>query len=141
MSAIDRVLACMPDARPSGPGRWRTWCRICGGNDTALSIGVGKNGGVLMRCFKSECSIEAIVAALGLSVSDLFPDSTAGTAPMRRRGLLSATQAQNLLHDEAQLIALAGSNIAHGIELSDTDRDRVLQAAGRVAYLRDEVQS
>jgi ABC-type cobalamin transport system ATPase subunit len=46
-----------------------------------------------------------------------------------------------LLLDEADLVAVAACNIGHGVILSDGDLERLLQAAGRVAYLRDEVMS
>ena len=141
MSPIDRVLACLPDAKPSGRDRWRTWCRICSGNTSALSIGVGKNGGVVMRCFKSECSVESIVASIGLSVSDLFPERLTGSAPMRRRGLLTATQALDLLTFEASLIRLAGQNLASGHALTEADRERLNTAAARVAAMHDEVRA
>ena len=142
MSAIDVILSRLPDAKQTGRDRWRCACPVCGeANRSTLSIGVGDTGAVLIRCFKSECGPEAIANALGLQLGDLFPPRLSNAAPMRRRGLLSAGQALNLLNDEAQLIALVGSNIAHGVKLTDADRDRVLQAAGRIAYLRDEVQS
>ena len=137
---VDRVLERLPDAKPSGRDRWRTWCRACGGNTSALSIGLGADDTVLLKCWKG-CSVEEVLGAIGLEMHDLFPERLTGSPPMRRRGLLSAVQALNLLHDEVQLIALAGSNIAHGVELTDADRDRVLQAAGRIAYLRDGVRS
>jgi hypothetical protein len=33
---------------------------------------------------------------------------------------------------EANLIAIAAGNVAQGVALSDTDRSRLMQAAGRV---------
>ena len=141
MSPIDRVLACLPDAKPSGRDRWRTWCRICSGNNSALSVGVGKNGGVVMRCFKSECSVESIVASIGLSVSDLFPERLTGSAPMRKRGLLTAGQALDLLTFEASLVRLAAQNLAGGHALTEADRERLNTAAARVAAMHDEVRA
>ena len=78
-------------------------------------------------------------SSLGLEVTDLFPPRESQGGPLPRRRLLSAGQALDLLHDEAQLIALCGSNIAHGVELTEADQERCLAAAGRIAYLRDEV--
>jgi len=52
--------------------------------------------------------------------------------------LLTAGQALELLHDESNLVAVAAANIAHGVELGDDDRARVLSAAARIAYLREE---
>lgn len=129
-------------AHPIGRDRWRAVCPVCGErNPNTLSVGVNAEGAALLKCWKLGCDVESICAALGLDVADLFPPRESHGAPLQRRRLLSATQALELLNDEAQLIALCGSNIAHGVELSDDDRDRCLIAAGRIAYLRDEVRA
>ena len=141
MSPIDRVLACLPDAKPSGRDRWRTWCRICSGNNSALSVGVGKNGGVVMRCFKSECSVESIVASIGLNVSDLFPERLTGSAPMRKRGLLTAGQALDVVAFECSLVRLAASNLAGGHVLTPGDLERLSIAAERIGAVAVEVRS
>lgn len=125
-----------------GRDRYRAICPVCGErNANTLSVGVTVQGAVLIKCFKSECDIDSICAALGLEVADLFPPRERHGAPLQRRRLLSAGQALDLLHDESQLVALLASDIARGEYISDADCDRVLQAAGRIAYLRDEVRA
>ena len=139
---IDAVLSRLEGykLRSIGQGRWRACCPVCGErNASTLSIGSTAEGAVLVTCFKSKCSVDAICASLGLEVTDLFPPRESQGGPLPRRRLLSAGQALDLLHDEAQLIALCGSNIAHGVELTEADQERCLAAAGRIAYLRDEV--
>ena len=140
MNPIDAVLARLDQVKPTGRDRWRSACPACGGsNRSALSIGVGEHGGVLLHCFKSECDAETIAAAIGLTLEQLFaPRDSHGASPQRRR-MLTAHQALDLLADEANLVFVAAGNIAHGVELRDEDRARCLTAAGRVAYLRDEV--
>ena len=61
--------------------------------------------------------------------------------PLKKRGLISHRQAFDLLVDDVQFIAVCGANMGHGEHISDTDRARCLSAAGRIAYLRDEVMS
>ncbi len=98
---------------------------------------------MLLKCWHG-CDIEQIVGALGLEIADLFPpkpENGHGAGPLKRRRLLTAGQTLDLVNDELQLVALAASNIANGVELSDDDRARLLTAAGRVAYLRDEVKA
>ncbi len=122
--------------------RWRAICPVCGErNANTLSVGVSPTGAVLVKCFESECSVDSICAALGVDIADLFPPREARSGPLPRRRLISPAQALDLLHDEAQLIALCGSNIGHGVALSDDDRSRCLTAAGRIAVIRDEVMS
>lgn len=139
---IDAVLSRLEGhkLRSTGQGRWRACCPVCGErNPSTLFIGGTPEGVVLLKCFKSGCSVDAICASVGLEVTDLFPPRESHFGPLQRRRLLSAGQALDLLHDEAQLIALCGSNIAHGVELTDDDRERCLTAAGRIAFLRNEV--
>ncbi len=134
---VAAVLARLDKPRPSGRDRWRAACPACGGNRSALSIGVAQNDAVLLRCWKG-CSIEEIAAAIDLDVSDLFPARDGGASRPRKIGMLSATQALDLLADEANLVALAAANVAHGVLLTADDLLRVRTAAGRIAYLREE---
>ena len=128
--------------RLNGPDRGRSCCPVCGErNASTLSIGVTAGGAVLLKCWKLGCDVESICAAMGLEVSELFPERESHGAPLQRRRLLTAGQALELLHSEAQLIALCGSHIAHGVELTEHDRDRCLTAAGRIAHLLDEVRA
>lgn len=127
--------------RDSGRDRWRACCPAHGGsNSSTLSVGVRDDGAVLLKCFHG-CSTYEVAGALGLELSDLFPSRESHCAPLAKRRLISDRQALKLLHDEAQLVAMCGANIAHGVELTDDDKARLLTAAGRVAYLRDEVMS
>lgn len=93
---------------------------------------------MLVHCF-SGCSADAVVAALGLSLADLFPPrKLSGNEPKRQPRLLTAGQALELLDREAQLVAVAASNMLHGVVLNQNDLTRITQAAGRITWFRDE---
>lgn len=125
--------------RESGHDRWRACCPAHGGrNASALSIGVGGEGQVLLTCFAG-CPIEDVVHALGLEMNDLFPPRESHGKPARPRRMLSAGQALDLLAREATLVAVAAANLAVGISLTDVDRDRLRKAAARIGYLHVEV--
>jgi hypothetical protein len=131
--------------RESGPGRWRACCAACGGsNPSMLSIGEADSGAVLLRCWQG-CSVEAIAAALGLDLIDLCPPKPPragrGCGPMKRRHLLSAGQALDLLRDEAEFVGVAAACLARGVPLGAGDKDALLRSAARIASLRDEVRS
>ncbi|HEY0714562.1 MAG TPA: toprim domain-containing protein, partial [Polyangia bacterium] len=52
------------------------WSALCPGHDDknpSLSVGEGEAGQILLRCFAG-CPAEAIVAAVGLRLADLFPE-------------------------------------------------------------------
>lgn len=145
-SAIDNVLARLDGfkLRESGRDRWRSCCPAHGGkNPSALSIGVGSDGQVLLRCWHG-CTVDQVAQALGLDLQDLFPPRRAageGAPPMKRRRLLTSGQALELLDAEMTLAVVCASDLAAGKELDNATRDRLLQSAARVSMLRDEVRA
>lgn len=134
------LLDRLDKVRERGPGQWSARCPAHEDAGPSLSIKEIPDGRVLIHCFAG-CEVEDVVAAVGLDLADLFPPRESHGAPLQRRRLLSAAQALELVHDESQLIALVASDIARGEYITDADCDRVLQAAGRIAYLLDEVRA
>jgi hypothetical protein len=143
MSAIDLILERLAGyhVQPNGHDRWRACCPAHDGNNrTALSIGVGAEGQVLLKCWHS-CGIDAIAQALDLEVTDLFPPRESGAGKPLRRRLLSATQALELIESEMTIGVLCAADMAAGKPLDSETRERLLQAAARIATLRTEVLS
>lgn len=133
------------DPRPNGQDRWRCACPVCGGsNKSTLSIGVGDTGAVLLKCWKEGCSPEAIAGAVGLAIAELFPpkpEAGHGAAPMKRRRLITAGQALDVLDAEMYLAIICASEMARGEALNDTTRERLLKGAARISMIREEVRA
>src|SRR3989440_12973648 len=70
--ALDNVLAHLKGVRPSLRG-WTACCPAHADREPSLSIGLGEHGQVLLKCFAG-CSLERITEAMGLTLTDLFPD-------------------------------------------------------------------
>lgn len=139
MTAIDRVLPLLTKVRRRQPGQWSACCPAHDDKGPSLSVRETPEGAVLLHCFAG-CEVAEIVAAISLELHDLFPpQDKPASAPKRTAKLLTLGQALDLLHDEAQLVAVCAGNIGHGVALTKADRERVLQAAGRIAYVRSEV--
>ena len=51
---------------------WKAYCPAHADRQPSLSIGIGEQGQVLLKCFAG-CSLERIVEAMGLTITDLFP--------------------------------------------------------------------
>lgn len=75
---IGNVLEKLGGVIPNGDG-WRALCPAHTDQHPSLNIKIGFKG-VLIKCWAG-CSLNSIVAAMGLSPSDLFFD-----APQRRNG-------------------------------------------------------
>ena len=136
---VDLVLSRLENPREVAPGRWRACCPAHGGsNPSALSVGEGDNGAVLLRCWQG-CTLESITTALGLDICDLFPPKLAGSSPIKRRRLLTASQALDVLETEMVLAQVCSADMAQGIALTDDTRARLLQGVARLVMLRNEV--
>jgi hypothetical protein len=144
---IDAVLSRLDGfkLRENGPDRWRACCPAHGGsNPSALSVGLGDDGRVLLRCWHG-CSADQVAQALGFEMADLFPPKPqtagGGHAPVRRRRLLTAGQALDLLDGEMTLVIVCAADLSEGRALDEDTHDRLRLGAARVAMLRDEVQA
>ena len=135
---IDNVLAQLTKVRQRQPGQWSACCPAHADKGPSLSVRETPEGAVLLYCFAG-CSVGAVVAALGLDMSDLFPPRhVTGNEPKRTPRLLTAGQALELLDREAHLVAVAAANVLHGVVLNQNDLTRITQAAGRIHWLHDE---
>ena len=69
---LENVLNHLMGVRSSLRG-WVACCPAHADREPSLSIGLGEQGQVLLKCFVG-CSLECIVEAMGLTLVDLFPD-------------------------------------------------------------------
>jgi hypothetical protein len=67
-------IAELLQARRVAPGRYQARCPAHDDRNPSLSITQGERG-VLVRCWSQGCTVEQIVRALGIRVSDLFSDA------------------------------------------------------------------
>jgi hypothetical protein len=82
---LNEILARFPDAKQSGNG-WTARCPAHDDGTASLSIAQGDDGRALLHCF-ANCTPEAIVAKIGLTMRDLFPpkDARNGTRPAKSK--------------------------------------------------------
>lgn len=122
-----------------GRGPWRTTrCEFHGGSDSmrintangawVCMSGCGARGGDVLAYHMAAHGMDFITAAkaLGAWVDDGKPHCPQKPKP------LPASQAIQVLAFESLLTAIAAGNIAHGVQLSDTDRSRLLVASQRI---------
>jgi hypothetical protein len=88
------------------------------------------DGRILVHCFGG-CGTDAILGALGLAMTDLFPERVGDHFP-QRRGDFSAMDALRGLASESGVVVMAAADIADGRKLSEADSMRICVAAGRI---------
>jgi hypothetical protein len=69
---VERFLNRLSQVRPT-PNGWNACCPAHEDTHPSLGIAVAGDGAILLKCRSKGCSCAAIVAALGLTLADLFP--------------------------------------------------------------------
>ena len=132
---IDAVLHRLEKVKSTGPGKWVARCPAHDDKRPSLSIREAEDGKVLLKCWTG-CGAADIVAALGLSLADLFPGdrrslSHHGTGPLRKpfdyRDAL-----QGIAH-EATVARLIVAAVNRGDELDAESLGRLALAEERIS--------
>ncbi len=98
---VERVLARLKGVRTSSHG-WVACCPAHSDREPSLSIGLGDEGQVLLTCFAG-CSLEQIVEAMDITVTDLFPKVAAA----------SESQPEQTQRNVLTLVDLASVKLLH----------------------------
>ncbi|RLJ02375.1 MAG: hypothetical protein DRP08_04615 [Candidatus Aenigmatarchaeota archaeon] len=70
---IDTLLASLHKVRKTGNNKWQACCPAHEDSDPSLAITTVSDGRILIHCFAG-CSPLDILAAVDMSMTDLFPD-------------------------------------------------------------------
>ncbi len=137
----DKLLSKLRGVQGRGP-RWRA---ICPAHESkhgtrTLAVFEADDGRVLLKCHAG-CDVGAIVGAVGLDLSDLFPPKTDDDkrAPRVRKPWSARDVVASMKH-EAAVGALLLSNLHRGVVLSKTDKERAGLAAQRLWDLVRELE-
>lgn len=136
-AGIDAVLVRLDRVRKSGRG-YTARCPAHEDRSASLSVSEGTDGRVLLHCFAG-CGAADVVAALGLTLADLFPRRiTSSPSREDRRALAEGARmaqwraALAVLSREATVIEVAAVMVASAA-LGPHDLERLHLAASRVA--------
>lgn len=72
----DAILARLAGVVPTRTG-WAARCPAHDDHRPSLHVAIGRDGQLLLYCQSQHCAIEAICAALGVALGDLFPNREA----------------------------------------------------------------
>ena len=133
---IDALLGRLEGVQRSGSG-YRAQCPSCGGKSRKLSLCEGESGDVMMTCFSCH-DTPAVLAALGLTLADLYPQRIKDTTPGGRRAAQQAFKqsawgaALGVLAREATVVEVATVMIERREPLAPEDIERVHVASQRI---------
>jgi hypothetical protein len=128
---IDILLSRLDRVKRTAPNNWVASCPTREDKRPSLTIRELDDGRVLIHDFGCDSPAE-ILAAIGLTFSDLYPpQETAHHVKGERRPFLCA-DAFRAVAFEATIVALAGAAIIAGEPITQFDKDRLLIAVGRI---------
>ena len=137
-SPIDAMLSRLDGVKRTGNGTWLARCPAHADKSPSLSIRETDDDKVLIHCHAG-CSVHEIVGAVGLEISDLFPPRPVDPAqvgkPVRRP--FPAADILRAIAFEALVVGCAASAMLAGEPFTQTDRDRLMLAVGRIQSALD----
>jgi hypothetical protein len=116
-------------------GQWTAVCPSHEDNSPSLSVREAEDGRVLVHCFGG-CDIQSVLGAVGLDMSDLFPERADRLDPSKPlKSLKPAFYASDLLRIasfECIVVMIAAYDMRRGKQLSESDMSRLQVAQQRI---------
>jgi len=131
------IIERLQGVKKTGSNSWACRCPAHQDKSPSLSVKITDDGRTLLHCFAG-CSTEAVLDALGMEMSDLFPDKL-GDLP-RARGF-SAMDALRALEAEAMIVLLVAGDMVDGKPVLQQDYDRLIDATRRITHAMQAVKA
>lgn len=132
MGALDTLLSRLHKVQRIGTDRWKACCPAH--DDKSPSLAIRDDGGkILLHCF-AECENSNVVAAVGMSLSDLMPEQAIGHHIPKQRRPFYPGDVLNIISFEALLVYLCAADMANGKTLGEKELNRLLLAVSRIKH-------
>lgn len=131
----EALLSRLEKVKRTGPGRYQARCPAHQDRGPSLTIRELDDGRVLLHCFAG-CAVHDVLSAVGLDMSDLFPEKPLEHGRPERRPF-PAGDVLRAVAFEALVVAVAGSALLAGQPFSKMDRERLMLAVGRIQAALD----
>ncbi len=132
MSAAEKILERLDGVRRAGNGRWRARCPSHGSRGGSLAI-AESDGRALLFCHAG-CEVEAVLATIGLALSDLY-DRPLVHSRERVRRAWNASDVLSLVLEESTVVAVIASDVLDRRTIAETDWQRLARASQRLNRL------
>jgi len=130
MSIAEVLLSRLEGVRPGAmPGCWMAKCPGHQDRLPSLSVREESDGRLLLHCFGG-CDAADVVAAVGLTLADLFPTPVEPQAPQKPRW--NHAELLRVLRDETGIVLIAAEDMRAGRKISDGDMQRLARAVAKI---------
>jgi hypothetical protein len=126
--------------KQSAPGQWIARCPAHEDRSPSLSIRQLDDGRVLIHCFAG-CEPGDVLAAVGLTLSDLFPARLPGHRYSAFRTTVPARDLLLVLAHEITVVLLILADISKDRVVNEEQMQRLCRAAALVGKARDMANS
>ncbi len=131
MSSVDNLLSRLTRVKKAGIGKWIASCPTRDDKSPSLAIRELEDGTILLHDFGGD-SVEAVLGAVGLSFTDLYPEKPRAIGrPVRRP--FNAADVLSLMAFESTVAVVVCSDFINNRKIADGDFARLLVAAQRLA--------
>ncbi len=132
---IDNLLSRLDKVKKTGGDSWIACCPAHKDRSPSMTLREDPDGRILIHCF-AECEPLAILEAVGLSFSDLFPEKLGSNfKPLRRP--FPAADVLEALSTETLIVYITADRLAKGLEIYPGELARVELASQRILAGRD----
>ncbi|HEY4355633.1 MAG TPA: CHC2 zinc finger domain-containing protein [Acidobacteriaceae bacterium] len=128
--AVDTILSRLAKVRSTGKSSWLACCPAHNDKTPSLTVRALDDGRILVHCF-SGCGAVDVVGAIGLEMTDLFPERLGEFKPVSQP--FSAMDALRALRRESGVLAIAVAHVAEGKPLNSEHKARIDLCAERIA--------
>jgi CHC2 zinc finger len=125
------LLSRLDKVRQTGAGKWMALCPAHDDKSPSLSVRELADEIILLHCF-SGCDVHDVVVAVGLSLSDLFPQKNLGHNARREKHPFPALDILRAISFELMIVSLATTSLLAGEPLNALDRARLELAIERI---------
>lgn len=125
LSRLDRV-------QQTGQGNWRAVCpaHVSKNRSQTLQVSERHDGSIGLHCF-ANCETGAVLAAIGLRMTDLFAEPL--TKERLKPGRMFSPAAMlETLAGEGKVVLMAGAMMIENQKLSETDWQQLVAAMGKI---------
>jgi hypothetical protein len=131
MTALNTLLSRLERVQPIGNNRYKALCPAHDDRSPSLAI-EDKSDMLLLHCF-SGCETTDVLGAIGLTFADIMPDKAMGNFKKVKKPFY-AMDVLGIIKFEATLVYIYASEMAKGLKLTSTDKERLLLATSRINH-------
>ena len=133
--SIEKLLSRVEEVRTTGHGKYVARCPAHDDKSPSLAIKECSDGRILIHDFAG-CETEDVLAAVGMTFSDIMPEKVGTEHTYRPQKWLNARDALATLNHESLVVSVIGSDLLEHEEIDEETWFRLAAAVSRINTTR-----